>query len=115
MESLAEEEFLIFRGLLRASLDPRKQVAASLSFAARIRETIRTLQGGLLWSHQMWLLMVACGMGCTGPLIVDDSKDQRESVKVCAAIHWPVGGSEFSIPYEIALMYGGTTSGSQFY
>jgi hypothetical protein len=58
-QSLAEEEFLIFRALLHVSLDLRKQVAVLLSFAARTRGTIRTLRGGLLWSSQIWLLMVA--------------------------------------------------------
>jgi len=37
----------------------------------------------------------------------DSKKDQRELIKVCAVIlYWPFGGSEFTIPCEIAPMYG---------
>jgi hypothetical protein len=32
---------------------------------------------------------------------------ERELIKVCAMIlYWPFGGSEFTIPYETAPMYG---------
>lgn len=84
---------------MHVSLDLRKQVAVLLSFAARTRGTIRTLRGGLVYSRQIWLLMVAWKVVVyRSPRLRDDSKkDQRELIKVCAVI---------LIPYETAPTYG---------